>query len=689
MKVRTRTLLAVAVVESALIAGLVLGFRYYLHDFYDLEAKQFAQITATTTRDALRNAVLSLDADTATRTAQELVRRHYIDEIRVYHEQKLLAQANVVRGKRPRAATPYGAVSPITVAGRDIGRVEVDVSPVYVSHRLDVATFQSAAIGLLALGISLVLAYVLSRYLTDPLTQLRDAARAIARGNLGTRVPVRGSDEIGETAAAFNEMTASLLRANYGRQQAESEIEHIRLQIDERIRRRAQQMAASRASFEQELLYDRVTGLPTRLLLFDRIRETRKHRPDATLALLLLDILDFESVNHGYGRLAGDQLLQHVAQKLRALLHENVTLARPGPDEFAVLVDAAQHEPEALASRLLAELENLMELGGRGYRPSLRAAIATTRDCADPDALLDGAYRSLANDPKGRIVHATCQPDGWGSTIRAEDIMEAISRHAFVLYYQARIDPKTRRLTGLQVTTHWNHPVRGLVDPDEFLPLARQYGLQRAITRFTLDMALRQKAGKALAVAAEIPVCVAADESSIQSTDFPNEVRGLLERAGADPTALEISVPWQAALANPIQVMFVMQSLRGLGVRVAIEDFFGIEYSCLAYLNRDRQLVNSIRLDRSLIQEVMRNSVLRETVNATVTFARKAGIQVVAEGIENDKMYAYSQVLHCDAAQGYYIHRPVMDVDLDETLKDDASLRSLPSDGNKKPRHNN
>lgn len=668
MRLRSKTLLTLGLVELAVILGVVASFRLYLGAYYEEEAVLDARYLADTAAAALKNAVLASDADTITATAKNLVARPHIERVRVYQNERLLAE--VFPGERQSPTLSPGtteAVAPVQVGSRSVGRVAVALSPGYITKKLNEATRTAVLLGMVWLVASLVLVYGLTRVLTDRVLVLRNAAREIAAGQIGWRVPVTGADEITDTAKAFNQMSASLARETARREEEEGKNSRVREEIEARLHLRTSQALATRRSLESELLEDRVTHLATRALYYDRFRQLRANNPRATLALLLIDVSALRHVSQTFGQPTGDRILSELAQRLRDRVPAPVTVARPGADEFAVLTDTAV-APVSYAQTLLASLTAPVTLLDAPYVPRLRIAIATTKDNGNADTLLENAYRAL-DTSENEIVTFDAASRAASRFVGAEDLAGAITRQEFAVYYQPRVAASTEWLVGLQALLRWNHPTQGMLDPDAFLPLAQQLGITPTLTRYVIERALTDRKSGVFGELGQVPVTVTVDEDTARSARLPDEIRAMLERTGAKPEWLTLSVSERILIANHLDVYRNLKALHDMGVRIALDDF-GTAYACLAYLTHAGPLIDSLQLDRTLILDANTTGSTLEMVDAAIAFAKHHGIKTVAEGIESSDLQTFVEVRGCDVMQGYHIQRPMPTEALRQWLHD-------------------
>jgi len=414
------------------------------------------------------------------------------------------------------------------------------------------------------------------------------------------------------------------------------------------------------------VLHDRLTGLPNRTLLHDRLGQQLAHarREGSMVAVLLLDLDSFKDVNDALGHPLGDRLLCTVAQRINTVVRATDTLARLGGDEFLLVQPQVRRSADVitLADKILATVATPLDLAGQELQISTSIGVALfPQDGQDPDALLQHAelalYRAKA---QGRGQYRFFEPamdDEAQARRRLErELRQALEQGEFVLHYQPQLELASGRLVGAEALVRWNHPERGLVPPGEFIPAAEANGLIRPLGAWVLREACRQatvwrERGWDLSVAVNLsPV-------QLRHRQLLPLIGVALEAAGLEPARLELEITEGVLMENVEQQGDGL--LRGLtadGVRLALDDF-GIGYSSLAYL---RHLpVKTIKIDRSFVRDLGQDPDALALVRAIVTLGHSLRKRVVAEGIENATQLALLRELGCDEAQGYHIARPL------------------------------
>jgi diguanylate cyclase (GGDEF)-like protein len=425
---------------------------------------------------------------------------------------------------------------------------------------------------------------------------------------------------------------------------------------------------------EHQALHDALTDLPNRTLFHDRVGQAlvtarREHLPTA---VMIMDLDRFKEVNDTLGHASGDELLKLAGDRLRATLRESDTVARLGGDEFGVLLPKVVDSVAAVsvARKLREALEEPFSIHGLALRIEASVGIALYPEHGeDVHSLLqraDVAMYVAKEQPDGCEVY-TKERDEYSPdrlTLLTE-LRLAIDCGEVVLHYQPKADLRTGEVNAVEALVRWNHPVRGLVGPDEFIPLAQKTGVIVPLTFFVLNEALRQCRTWKLE---GLDLCVGVNLSARNLLDvhLPDTVAELLTKWEVAPSQLELEITESTILADPIRAMHVLSRLGDMGVRLAIDDF-GTGYSSLAYLKR--LPVDDLKIDKSFVQGMEEDENDAVIVRSTIDLGRNLGLRVVAEGVESAETWQRLVALGCDVAQGYYLSRPVPAAQLTSWLR--------------------
>jgi diguanylate cyclase (GGDEF)-like protein len=435
---------------------------------------------------------------------------------------------------------------------------------------------------------------------------------------------------------------------------------------------RSAKLAAER---ERQALHDDLTGLPNRLLLSDRTARALEAagRSGAGTAVLLVDLDHFKEINDTLGHYVGDQLIREVGSRLRSAMREGDTVARLGGDEFAVLACDldGRADAEHVAKRLVAALMQPFSIDGVRLDVQASVGIALSPEHGDDVAtLMQRADVALYAAKEHRGTFAFYSPEGDLHSLEKlallGELREGVSNGQLRVYYQPKCDASSGVLVGLEALVRWEHPTRGLVFPDDFIPIAENTGLIGALTIEVLDQALcfarkLRDAGTPLGVAVNISVRCLTD------LELPRQVAGLLGRWGVPPESLTLEVTETTIMVDPTRTMTVLGLLRDLGVSLSIDDF-GTGYSSLSYLKRLE--ANELKIDKSFVFTMTSNSNDAVIVRSTIELGHNLGLRLVAEGVEDAETWNMLRVLGCDVIQGYHLSRPLPEDQLECWLDD-------------------
>jgi diguanylate cyclase (GGDEF)-like protein/PAS domain S-box-containing protein len=415
---------------------------------------------------------------------------------------------------------------------------------------------------------------------------------------------------------------------------------------------------------EHQAMHDALTGLPNRTLFRDRIRQAiaTARREDSRVAVLMMDLDRFKEINDSLGHSSGDALLQELARRLADVVRTSDTVARLGGDEFGLLLPASAVPADVLRviERIRASLEQPVVLQDLPLAIEGSIGVALYPDDGeDVDTLLQHADVAMYTAKRENSIYAFYDEasddyDPGRLTLVAE-LRRAIERRELVLHYQPKAILATGEVRSVEALIRWNHPRRGLVQPDDFIPLAQQTGLIRPLTLYVVEEALRQCAewragGLTLAIAVNLSM------RNLLDVEFPEHVRRLLERWGVEPRLLELEITESTMIADPVRTKQILDRLAAMGIRLSIDDF-GTGYSSLAYLKR--LPVDEIKIDRSFVMNMSENEDDAAIVRSTIDLGRNLDLEVVAEGVETAEVWEQLSALGCASAQGYYLSRPV------------------------------
>jgi len=416
--------------------------------------------------------------------------------------------------------------------------------------------------------------------------------------------------------------------------------------------------------------YDPLTHLPNRRLLMDRLRQTivACTRSNKKQALLLVGLDNFKTLNDALGHQTGDLLLQEVVRRLISCVRETDTVARLGGDEFVMILEDLSETPEnaaalskAVGEKILAAIGKPFLLGGHNCLSTSSIGITVfgneregahqvlqQADIAMHQAKTAGRNTICFFAPALQTaVNARAQLE--------DDIRQAIETRQFVLYYQPQVE--RGRLIGAEALLRWNHPMRGLLAPGEFIALAESTGLILPLGDWVLETACRQLAAWANDTdTAGITIAVNISGLQLRQPDFVNAVLAVLDRSGANPHNLDLELTESMLVEDVEDVIGKMAKLKSHGVRFSVDDF-GTGYSSLAYLKRIP--LDQLKIDRSFVRDILVDACSGTIAQTIVSLGRAMGLSVIAEGVETEEQRDFLARIKCDAFQGYLCSRPL------------------------------
>ncbi len=419
--------------------------------------------------------------------------------------------------------------------------------------------------------------------------------------------------------------------------------------------------------------YDVLTGLPNRRLLLDRLRQALSVsvRSGKKGVLLFIDLDNFKRLNDTLGHGVGDELLKQVAKRLVASVREGDTVARLGGDEFVVMFEdlheqssEAAAQAESIGGKILRSLNEVYQLGEHECysTPSIGATLFGGSQEDLDDTLRRADIAMYQSKSAGRNTLRFFDPK-MQAAIDARISLEAALREAllqeqFALCYQVQVG-SDGKITGAEVLVRWMHPVRGMVVPGEFIPLAEETGLILPLGDWVLNAACRQLAAWSLrSEMAHLTIAVNVSARQLQQDSFVSDVLDVIARTGVAPGLLKLELTESMLISDVEGIIAKMDELKAHGVGFALDDF-GTGFSSLTYLSR--LPLDHLKIDRSFVADIEMNENAVVICAATISLAHSLGLKVVAEGVENEaQSYFLSSVHRCDYSQGYLFGRPVL-----------------------------
>jgi diguanylate cyclase (GGDEF)-like protein len=415
--------------------------------------------------------------------------------------------------------------------------------------------------------------------------------------------------------------------------------------------------------------HDSLTGLPNRALYLDRLHDAIRAADETTgmPAALLIDLDGFKTVNDTLGHSAGDELLEQIADRLRACVRAGDTVARLGGDEFAIVVPGGSGDDAmALSRRLIETLRTPIPVGPQEISISASIGIARLDGQAGADDLLSDADIAMyAAKKAGKARYELFRPAMRDETLyRArleQQLARAVEHREIEIHYQPITDLGTDRITGLEALARWRHPEGGLIPPGVFIPVAEESGLIREIGRDVLRQACRtvHHWRQTLPGSAHLSVAVNVSVRQLLSGTFSDHLRDALRESGLPSSALTLEITESLMLEESETLAAELSLIKDLGVRLAMDDF-GAGYSSIASLLRLQ--VDVLKIDKTFLDLDSREG--GTLVRAVAELGHSLGLTVIAEGVETEEQLAHVRTAHCDAAQGFLLARPMPEAEV-------------------------
>jgi diguanylate cyclase (GGDEF)-like protein len=492
------------------------------------------------------------------------------------------------------------------------------------------------------------------------------------------------ADVVSEIAAEL-ELSEAVLARSLAMLQRSLDVTLVRMcQSYEDERRRAHEELTRR---QDELAFmathDALTGLPNRTLILDRVEQmlVRARRNKAPVAALFIDLDNFKGINDTLGHGFGDQLLRAVATRLEGVVRDIDALGRLGGDEFVVVAEGMSLAagPELIAERLLEALKQPFELKGtESTRLIVTASVGIAQgDRATAEELLRDAdiamYRAKWDGKNGYVVFESGMEDAVQTRMELEmDLRDAFEKEQFFVVYQPTFDLNEMVPTGMEALIRWSHPTRGVVQPDDFIPLLEETGLIVEVGGWVLREACEQgaqwrKSGHQVGVAVNVAA------AQLDRDEFVDEVTAALADTGLEAGSLTIEITETTIMSDAEQTERRLKEIKKLGVRIAIDDF-GTGYSSLAYLQRFP--VDALKIDRSFISRVREDAEGETLIRTLVQLGKSLSIETLAEGIEQSSELSLLKQESCDTGQGFLFAKPLSAGDCALFLENWTSLRA-------------
>ena len=469
--------------------------------------------------------------------------------------------------------------------------------------------------------------------------------------------------QLGLTVAV---MTLLIIASSISAALADKKLQHKELDL-QRVNALLTQLDQARMSLQQVAHYDALTNLINRRgfnqIFAEKLIE--KTLEGGMLAVMFLDIDHFKRINDSLGHDAGDELLKVLASHIKSSVrgHDDV-VARFGGDEFCILISLHDHEEARhMAQRIMLKMKEPIELSGRRMVMTTSIGISVfPEDGRTCEELLKNAdlalYQSKGNGRNSlNFFSANLKTRATLELQLEEEMRNALRENSgLMLYYQPIYDLKTGQVSKLEALVRWQHPVHGLLAPDRFISIAEANGLIAELDNWVLRKACEDLSELSRQGCEELKIAVNCSPLNLAREELADEIERALRTAGVAPQRLELEVTENALMGNIANTLVLLRQIRALGVSLSIDDF-GTGYSSLAYLKR--LPLNTLKIDRSFIQDIPQSTQDMEIVQAIIVMAHTLHLQVVTEGVETLEQYEFLERYDCDFVQGYLLSHPV------------------------------
>jgi diguanylate cyclase (GGDEF)-like protein len=499
------------------------------------------------------------------------------------------------------------------------------------------ATTRLVLISLAGFIITSIIGFFMARSISNPIIKLREVFTRATAGELTVRSPIDSDDEIGDAARSFNKMMDTITSLTY---------------------------------------YDAVTLLPNRMLFSASldIELEKAVLENSKLAIMILDIDKFESINNTLGHTAGDKLLKSLAERISSLVDHNHMVSHMGEDRFAVLFKSFEHKNDVIG--LADEIRNAIKQPWivdehRFYITACMGMAFYPEDGERSDSLFKNAFSAMQKAKRRGHDNYQLYDPSMNARLLDQLNLDSSMHHAldngeFSLHYQPQVDTKSKEIIGCEALIRWNHPELGMISPLKFIPVAEANGLIISIGRWVLYTACMQNKLWQDSGCAQIYVSVNLSAVQLIQEDFLDMVSDILQETGLSSKYLELEITESVAVKNPEYITGILEKLKSMGVRIALDDF-GTGYSSLNYLKNFA--ITTLKIDRSFIIDINDNPKNAAIVSTILAMGRNLKLNVTAEGVETKEQYEALRDKGCDIIQGYYFSKPVPQYEFEELIK--------------------
>ena len=476
-------------------------------------------------------------------------------------------------------------------------------------------------------------------------------------------------------------------------EQAEAHVHELEHYVSQ-LQRSGKELEASRESFRHAAYHDKLTGLPNRNFILEKLKNRFSEVSDAESAVLFLNLNGFRTINDSLGHSTGDLIIQQVARRLVELLADGDAVGHFGGDEFAIIRSEAKNEGSAMdfADKISQRISEPLRIYGKEVYTTVSIGIAFLKPeyPVAEDILRDAdiAMYNAKDNKKVSVIFDSTMRDR--AIVRQEvetDLRHAIESNELELFYQPIVRMDTAQLSGFEALVRWNHPRRGLVFPADFIPVAEATGLIAPMTIQILksgcqqfvDWEQRYNLPTSMMLSVNISVTHFADSGLV------DQIRNIIDDTGIRPCALKLEITESAVVGNAENAIETLNRIKDTGVAISIDDF-GTGYSSLSYLHRFP--INYLKIDRSFVAAMGDGNENREIVRTIIALARSLKLEIIAEGIETTEHFRKLRRLGCQFGQGYLFSRPVPISEIERMLHERTTWAHLLPSGRLASKHN-
>ena len=422
--------------------------------------------------------------------------------------------------------------------------------------------------------------------------------------------------------------------------------------------------------------HDMLTGLPNRILYFDRLHQAIKksNRNHKKTAVIFMDLDRFKEINDSLGHETGDWVIKLLGKRLKSYIRDEDTLARFGGDEFLILIESFEDIKDVIEvlQKLLKSMEKPFDVNGHALHLTLSAGISIVPDDGeDPESLIRNADTAMykAKDDGRNTFHFYTKEmtqQSLSHMVMSKNIRDAIDKNEFVLYYQPQIDAKENKLIGMEALIRWKTADGKFISPAEFIPVAEDYGLIGKIGRYVFAEAATQITKWYAKGYNPGRVAINLSTIELQQEDFVKNLKSQISSINCKPQWLELEITEGYTMKHPDEAIKMLNDIKDLGINLSIDDF-GTGYSSLSYLKK--LPIHKLKIDQSFVSELPGSTNDEAIVESIISLANTMGFKVIAEGVETREQQEFLIKKGCDNIQGYYHSRPLPADEMEEFIK--------------------